>query len=402
MRDRRREIDAERRRLAAERRRLSEAHGEEMARARAAFADRLLALEADDRVLRSERAFVVEGWLPESETGRFRRVLGDRFGDEVVVERVAGEDWSMEDAPVVMRNPRLFRPFEAIVRMFPLPSYGTIDPTPFVAVFFPMFFGVILGDVAYGIVLAALAGVLHLRSRPGTTLRSVAEIAGACAAFTIAFGFVYGEFLGDLGRRWFGLRPFVLDREEALIPFFALTLALGTVHVLLGLVLGALNVLHTHPRQSIARGVSALMIVLVAVAILAAVGVLPRAFFNRTVLMLLLAFPILVVLEGVLAPMELLSTLGNILSYARIMALGTASVVMAVVANRMVGAIGGVLVGVLFALLFHLVNFALGVFGPTIHALRLHYVEFFGKFYSPGGVRYRPFGHWQPNGSRGS
>jgi V/A-type H+-transporting ATPase subunit I len=94
------------------------------------------------------------------------------------------------------------------------------------------------------------------------------------------------------------------------------------------------------------------------------------------------------------APIEFLSTLGNILSYARIMALGVASVMLAVVANRMVGAIGSATVGVVFALLFHLVNFAIGLFSPTIHALRLHYVEFFGKFYSPGGVRYEPLGAW--------
>jgi V/A-type H+-transporting ATPase subunit I len=102
------------------------------------------------------------------------------------------------------------------------------------------------------------------------------------------------------------------------------------------------------------------------------------------------------VLEGVVAPIELLTTLGHILSYARIMALGTASVMLAIVANQMVGAMGSVVVGVLFALLFHLVNFALGIFSPTIHALRLHYVEFFGTFYSPGGVRYEPLGHWSP------
>jgi V/A-type H+-transporting ATPase subunit I len=96
----------------------------------------------------------------------------------------------------------------------------------------------------------------------------------------------------------------------------------------------------------------------------------------------------------VVAPIELLSTVGNIHSYARIMALGVASVMLAVVANRMAGMMGSAVVGVVFALLFHLVNFAIGLFSPTIHALRLHYVEFFGKFYSPGGVRYEPFGAW--------
>jgi V/A-type H+-transporting ATPase subunit I len=79
------------------------------------------------------------------------------------------------------------------------------------------------------------------------------------------------------------------------------------------------------------------------------------------------------------------------------MALGTASVMMAVVANRLAGAMGSVVIGTLFGLLFHLVNFALGVFAPTIHGLRLHYVEFFGKFVSPGGTRYEPLRHWHPH-----
>jgi V/A-type H+-transporting ATPase subunit I len=136
------------------------------------------------------------------------------------------------------------------------------------------------------------------------------------------------------------------------------------------------------------------MVVLVIVGLLAAVGVLPRGFFSPVIIALLVGFPVLIVLEGLVAPIEFLATLGNILSYARIMALGVASVMMAVVANKMVGAIGSVTVGILFALLFHLVNFDIAAFTPTIHALRLHYVEFFGKFFSPGGVRYQPFGHW--------
>jgi V/A-type H+-transporting ATPase subunit I len=190
-----------------------------------------------------------------------------------------------------------------------------------------------------------------------------------------------------------GLRPLAFDREDAIVPFLLLAVAIGAVHVLLGLVLGVVSA-RRHPRQAMGRGISALMIVLVILALLAAVGVLPRQFFSPAAIGLLVAFPVLIVLEGLVAPIELLATLGNILSYARIMALGVASVMLAVVANKMVGAIGSVAVGILFALLFHLVNFVIAVFSPTIHALRLHYVEFFGKFYSPGGVRYQPFGHW--------
>lgn len=390
------ELPRELERLRQERERLRRDREPELSGAETAIRDRILELEARGRAAYTARAFVLEGWIPAEERPRLDRALRERVGEEVVVEEVGEEQWATEQAPVVLRNPRLFKPFEAIVGLLPLPRYGTMDPTPFVAVFFPMFFGLILGDVAYGALLGGLAVVLHRRSEPDTLLRSVAKIAGACAAFTIIFGFLFGELLGDLGRRSLGLEPILFDREEALVPFLGLAVALGAVHLLLGLVLNILSAFRRDgPREAVGPVITMLMVVLILLAILAAVEVLPRAFFNPAVVAALVAFPVLVVVEGLVAPMELLSTLGRMLSYARIMALGTASVMMAVAANRMIGGLGSVVVGALFALLFHAVNFVLGVFSPTIHALRLHYVEFFGTFYSPGGTEYRPFGHWK-------
>jgi V/A-type H+-transporting ATPase subunit I len=392
-------IPGELARLRAERRRLLREHGAELARARSAIHDRLGELDARTLASTTQHAFVLEGWLPADARPSLVTELAGKFGDRVVVEEVSKEEWSAEEAPVVLKNPRLFRPFELLIRLLPLPRYGTIDPTPFVAVFFPMFFGLILGDVGYGVVLAALGLLLHARSKPETLLRSVSEIIGPCAAFTIIFGFLYGELFGDLGRHALGLHP-LFDREEAAIAFLVLAVGLGFVHVLLGLGLGIVSALKGHPRLAVGRGVAAVMVVLIVIALLAAFEVLPRAFFTPVVIALFAALPVLVIAEGFLAPIELLSTLGNILSYARIMALGTASVMLAVVANRMAGAMGSAAVGIMFALLFHLVNFAVGVFSPTIHSLRLHYVEFFGKFYSPGGRRYEPLGHWRPTSER--
>jgi V/A-type H+-transporting ATPase subunit I len=317
-----------------------------------------------------------------------------------VLERVSREEWAGEDVPVALKNPRLFRPFEMITHTLPLPRYGTLDPTPFVAVFFPMFFGLMLGDAGYGALAGILAFVLHRRSRPGTTVRSVAEMLGACALFAILFGLAFGELLGDLGRRWFGLEPLLFDRETALVPFLGLAIAIGVVHVVLGLIAGAISRRRSQPRAALGKGLSALMILLIVVALLAAMKILPGGFLTPAVIALLIAFPILIVLEGIVAPVELMSDLGHILSYARIMALGTASVMLAVVANRLSGAVGSIAVGLVFGLLFHLVNFALGLFSPSIHALRLHYVEFFGTFYSPGGVRYQPLSHWSPTAGK--
>jgi V/A-type H+-transporting ATPase subunit I len=223
-------------------------------------------------------------------------------------------------------------------------------------------------------------------------------VAGACSAFSIIFGVIFGELFGDLGHRAFGMVPHGFNREEAIFPFLGLAVALGVVHITLGLVLAVVNAWRQgHRRQAVGRGVAAVMVLLTVSSLLAAVEVLPAGLFTPFAIAVLVAFPILIALEGIVAVIELVSTFGHILSYARIMALGTASLMLAVVANKMVGAMGSVLVGVLFALLFHIVNFAIGLFSPTIHALRLHYVEFFGKFFSPGGTAYRPLTHWHPS-----
>lgn len=379
-------LDRERARIARER-------GRQLALIQSNVRDHLATVEAMDKAVVTPRAFVLEGWVPKAVQPDLERRLGLRCGPGFEIETVSSEEWSGDTVPVVLKNPRLFRPFEAITRMMPLPKYGTVDPTPFVAVFFPMFFGIVLGDIGYGTILALVSLILRLKSRAETTLRAISEIGLACSLFAIIFGFLYGELFGDLGHT-IGLRPVIFNREEAFFPFLGLAIALGLVHIVVGLLVGAVKMFRGDKRRAIGKGMAAVMVVLIALALMAAFDMLPTRFFTPLVVATLVALPVLIIGEGILAPIEFVSTLGNVLSYARIMAVGTASVMMAVVANRMVGAFGSVLVGILFALVFHLVNFILGVFSPTIHVLRLHYVEFFGKFYSPGGAQYRPFRHW--------
>jgi V/A-type H+-transporting ATPase subunit I len=375
---------------------LADASRQELLLARAAIADWRAAAAAHEQSAVTAHAFTIEGWLPSRGAPDLERKVREAAGPSVVVERIAREDWGREDAPVVLSNPRLFRPFETLITLLPLPKYGSIDPTPFVAVFFPLMFGMMLGDVGYGAVLAVIALLVHRRAKPGTLLYKAAEIAGPCAAFAIIFGVLFGEYFGDLGARLLGLRAIAFDRENAIFATLAAAVGLGLMHVVLGLVLGAITAGRTDKKKALGQGTSAVMVLLVVAALLAAFKVLPSRLFTPAVIALLVAFPLLVFAEGLIAPLELLATLGNVLSYARIMAIGTASVMLAIIANQMVGAVGSTVVGLMFALLFHLVNFAIGLFSPAIQSLRLQYVEFFGKFYSPGGRRYEPFGHRAP------
>jgi len=372
---------------------LARTHGDDLARARRSFHDALLALDAEDRAAASTRAFVLDGWLPAGELAELSRFLTSAVGPEIAIEQLARDEWHGDEAPVVLANPRLFAPFEVLTSQLPLPRYGTVDPTPFVAVFFPMLFGIVVGDVGYGVAIAILALILRLASK---RTRDLAKIAGAVSVFSIIFGFLYGELFGDLGRRWLGMRPLWFDRREAVLGFLALAIALGLVHLVLGLAIAAVTRWRGHKREAIGRGLTAVMLLLVVVALLALFEQLPSILVTPTVIVLLVALPVIVVLEGATALLDLMTILGHVLSYARVMALGTASVMLAVVANRMHGAFGSAAIGIAFALVFHLVNFAITLFSPTIHVMRLHYVEFFGTFFEPGGGPYRPLRHWSP------
>jgi V/A-type H+-transporting ATPase subunit I len=327
-----------------------------------------------------------------------RSALHARLG-ELVLDlgcQRARDDWHGDDAPVVLSNPPLFAPFEVLTSLLPLPRYGSIDPTPFVAVFFPILFGVVVGDVGYGLAIAAIAVALSLAS---SRTRGLARIAGAVAFYTIVFGVLYGELLGDLGPRWLGMHPLWFDRREAVLGFLALAVALGVVHLVLGLAIAAAGRWRRNRREAIGRGLTAAMLILVACALLALFDLVPGVLVTPSVIALLVALPLVIVLEGATALLDFMTVLGHVLSYARVMALGTASVMLAVVANKMHGAFGSAAIGIAFALVFHLVNFAITLFSPTIHVMRLHYVEFFGTFFEPGGGPYQPLRHWSPNAS---
>jgi V/A-type H+-transporting ATPase subunit I len=342
----------------------------------------------------TRHAFLVAGWTPEKRLPELSRALAREHGERVSIFASPPARDEAGEVPVVLENPRWLRPFEILLALQPLPRYGTIDPTPFLAFFFPLYFGLILGDVGHGLLALAIALVARAKGWGGAFGRKVVGVAIACSISAILFGVLFGELFGELGAA-VGLTPILFDRRHAMLPLLGLVIALGGVQISLGVALGLVAALRRrHRREAASRAVTLLVIVCVALALGAARGVLPRAWMAPAVIALAPLVVAAIVFEGMLAPLELVRTLGNILSYSRLMAVGLASVMLAEVANRLAVVVRPLAVGLVLAVFLHAVNFTLGLLSPAIQALRLQYVEFFDKFFVPGGRAFKPLSTW--------
>ncbi len=349
----------------------------------------------------TEQTFVVCGWTPERDVASLREALVAEVGETVVLQTLSLSHDDHQRVPVALVNPALARPFESLVRLFALPSYEGIDPTILMALFLPLFFGLILGDVGYGgLILALCLGLLFGVPRfkqPGI-LRDLAWVLVMSSAWSIVFGVLYGEAFGELGEH-FGMHPLWLNRgsPEDVVSLLTLAIGLGAAHVTLGLILGVWEAIRERSRNHLLeRG--GMLVGLIGLFLLVAslLKWLPSGAMTPAIAVMIVGVVLLSAALGwigiLVGPLEFVGVIGNVLSYLRIAALGLASVYLAKVANEMAGGIGSVIFGAIIAVLIHALNLALGAFSPTIHSLRLHYVEFFRKFYEGGGEPFEPFG----------
>ncbi len=353
--------------------------------------DRLSLLATTMAAFETRMCFFVNGWMPANDVSRVRTSLGGAFGSAVVLEEKELREEDLERVPIVLSNSAYFKPFELFTSLLPLPVYTSYDPTPFIGIFFPIFFGMILGDAGYGLLLAALSIMLMKKHAGQSMVRDGARILLIASLYTVFFGALFGEFFGDLPERFFHLKPLCVERREAVVPMIYFALTVGAAHIILGLVFGVISGFRKHEKKEALYKILSICMILALTGILASYFEFIPTFFTRPIIMaVLLLTPLLFFAGGLLAPLELLKSIGNIISYVRIMAIGLTSVLLAFVANRLGGLTGDVVTGVMVAGLLHLLNLVLGVFSPTIHSLRLHYVEFFSKFMEHGGRRFEP------------
>ncbi|MCP4639816.1 MAG: hypothetical protein GY851_05260 [bacterium] len=361
-------------------------------------ADRMAQLDAIRQFAESRLVAVLSGWIPSADADGFAAQIKDRFPGQVAAEQLPVERVERARIPTLLKNHPVFQPFEVLLTLFRPPTYGSFDPSMLVGVFFVLFYGFILGDVAYGAAVVAVALWLRKKFSGQPAVRAAGMVGCYMGVSSMVFGVLYGEYAGDLGHRLAGLQPVWFHRGHDAMTLLVVAIAAGAVHIVLSLVVGIREAFRHHSIRHALEQLGLMMGLFgVGIGVAAYSGHFPLGAWAGTATALTLlagCAGLLVYTSGAMAPvqmMEVMSLVTNVLSYSRLMALGIASLALADVANQLARESGSLIIGVPLALVLHALNVCIGMFSPTLHSLRLNYVESLPKFYRPEGRRYVPF-----------
>lgn len=373
--------------------------------------------EVERAILQTRETILISGWAQEEVIPAIEESL-----------RIIGREWVLyqrdpqegEKPPIDLHNGSWTRNFEVLTRLYGLPNYTELDPTPFLSFFFFLFFGICLGDVIYGLVLALLGFFAPLFLPLSDSARRFFHMLGWGGIASIGVGMATGSWLGDVFDYLPSFLSAVTQFKKALtvidpinnpLPMLIFSLALGVVQILVGI---GLSFVKEWRRKHFAVAIMdhlSWFVFLVSI-VLYLLGVTGLQVLKGVALPLVVGSalflvvtqgrakknPIMKVLSGILSLYGVVSYLGDVLSYSRLFALGLSSSIIAILARTLGMLFGGSpyigwLIGLLIALLFNVFNLLMSGLGAFVHSARLQYVEFFTKFYENGGREFKPFGY---------
>ncbi len=360
--------------------------------------------EARERLMDTGETFYLTGWFPAEDQGELKALL-DGYTCAWESADPAPEDYPQ--VPVKLKNSWFTRPLTMVTEMYSLPAYGTVDPNPLMAPFFILFYGMMMADMGYGLVMMLISAWAMKKLKPkGPTMRYMTPLIGLCGVSTFIWGAFTGGFFGDLlpqmamlidPNTGFTAMPALFSPLDDAVPVLIGSLILGLIQIFVGMAVSM--------RQKIKRGEVAEALcgegawyVVFLLAGIAAAGVLPvKAAVIAIVVLLVLTQGYgkkgiagkIVGIGGSLYN-NITGYFSDILSYSRLMALMLAGAVVAQVFNQLGAMTGNVIAFFLIAMVGNALNFALNILGCYVHDMRLQCLEFFGRFYEDGGKAFRP------------
>ncbi len=353
-------------------------------------------MAVSDNLARTRSSFLLEGWAPALAIPDLEKKLEQAASTAVVVSR---DPEPGEDVPVLLHNKGPVDAYEVVTKLYSTPKKNELDPTPYLAPFFFIFFGICLSDVGYGIVLSLMALFITRKLKLGGMGEQLVKLLFLGGIASIGFGILLGSYFGDL----LGLTPLWFNPLDDPMRMLLYCLIIGLVHIYFGMGLQAYrNIKAGRPVDALFDQGSWFIflngLVLMAIPETAAIAswlaiggaaalVLTQGRTQDGVVKKLMS--------GVLSLYNVTGYLSDVLSYSRLLALGLATGVIASAINAMGGMVAGGIFGTIVMVIVlmggHLFNIIISTLSSYVHTSRLQYIEFFGKFFEGGGKAFQPF-----------
>lgn len=355
--------------------------------------------EAKSRLVGTDKVFLLEGWLPADRCAEIEKTLKP-FTCAIETREPTEDEYPQ--VPVQLKNNKLTRPLNMVTEMYSLPAYGTLDPNPLMAPFFILFYGIMMADMGYGLLMMIASVIISKKYRPKGTSGELFSLLGLCGISTFIMGALTGGFFGDFPTQLVAIvspgtvfaLPKLFDPLDDLTMILIGSMALGMVQIVTGM---AISLIEKCKRKKFLDAFFEEItwwIVFIGIALLA-LGKGAAVLYVGCALVLL--GPIVQGkgwgrLTGVFGSLynHVTGYFGDILSYTRLMALMLAGSVIAQVFNMLAAMPGNVIAFIIISMLGNAMNFGLNLLGCYVHDLRLQCLEFFNKFYVDGGKPFRP------------
>ena len=355
--------------------------------------------EAKSRLVGTDKVFLLEGWLPADRCAEIEKTLKP-FTCAIETREPTEDEYPQ--VPVQLKNNKLTRPLNMVTEMYSLPAYGTLDPNPLMAPFFILFYGIMMADMGYGLLMMIASVIISKKYQPKGTSGELFSLLGLCGISTFIMGALTGGFFGDFLTQLVAIvspgtvfaLPKLFDPLDDLTMILIGSMALGMVQIVTGM---AISLIEKCKRKKFLDAFFEEItwwIVFIGIALLA-LGKGAAVLYVGCALVLL--GPIVQgkgwgKLTGVFGSLynHVTGYFGDILSYTRLMALMLAGSVIAQVFNMLAAMPGNVIAFIIISMLGNAMNFGLNLLGCYVHDLRLQCLEFFNKFYVDGGKPFRP------------
>ena len=354
--------------------------------------------QSAERLMTDGTILFFEGWAPAEELAAVEKFLESL---DCAWEASDPTEEEIPKVPVRLRNNWFTRPLNMVTEMYSLPSYGNVDPNPLMAPFFILFYGIMMADMGYGILMFAAGFFITRKYRPKGTMGHLFGLLTLCGVSTFIMGALTGGFFGDFLTQAvklttggdFALPALFTPLNDTLMILIG-SMALGLVHIVTGMAISFVRKLRRGAVLDALFEEVTWWVVFLGIGLMA-LGVTNLVLYLGVALVIL--GPLVTEkgfgkLTGIFGSLynHVTGYFGDILSYSRLMALMLAGSVIAQVFNTLGAIPGNIVIFVIVSMAGNALNFALNLLGCYVHDLRLQCLEYFGKFYEDGGKPFRP------------